>query len=72
MIKNRFLSLILRCKKFHPFIQDEETVIKKLAEEMGLESGDERTFEDQVYCERKLRPKTTTSEKFYDFEENEK
>lgn len=38
---------------------------------MGLESGDERTFEDQLYCERKLRPKTTTCEKFYDFEESE-
>jgi len=32
MIKNRFLSLILKCKKFHPFIQNEETAIIKLAE----------------------------------------
>lgn len=40
MIKNRFLSLILKCKKAHPFIQDEETAIKKISEEMGLQSED--------------------------------
>lgn len=40
MIKNRFLSLILKCKKTHPFIQDEETAIKKISEEMGLKSED--------------------------------
>lgn len=49
MIKNRFLSLILKCKKFHPFIQDEETAIIKLAEQMGLEGGSEKTFEDELH-----------------------
>lgn len=29
MIKNRFLSLMLKCKKMFPFIQDEETAIKR-------------------------------------------
>ena len=31
MIKNRFISLILKYKKIHPFIQDEEDIINKIA-----------------------------------------
>lgn len=38
MIKNRFLSLILKCKKTFPFIQDEESAIKKIFQEMGFSS----------------------------------
>lgn len=31
MIKNRFISLVLKFRKLYPLIQDEEEVIKKMA-----------------------------------------
>ena len=36
MIKNRFISLILKYKKIHPFIQDEEDIINKIAQDMEI------------------------------------
>lgn len=73
MIKNRFLSLILRCQKLNPFIHDEKILIGKLAVEMNLKFGEEKTFEDQICSERKLRQKRMTSEKVFlnQFDENE-
>lgn len=36
MIKNRFLSLILKCKKMHPYITDEDKALKKITGDLGL------------------------------------
>ena len=36
MIKNRFLSLILRCRKNNPSIIDEEKALYKIAAEFDL------------------------------------
>ena len=58
MIKNRFLSLILKCKKLHPFIQDEESALEKINQLMGLSTDYQNSNEDNIYAERKLRPKS--------------
>lgn len=36
MIKNRFISLVLRFKKIYPLIQDEEDLIRKIGEYMEI------------------------------------
>ncbi len=58
MIKNRFLSLILKCKKLHPFIQDEESALEKINQQMGLSTDYQNSNEDNIYTERRLRPKS--------------
>lgn len=45
MIKNRFLSLILKYKKSYPFIQDEDLIIKKIFQDMGICSDDKIIYE---------------------------
>lgn len=36
MIKNRFISLVLKYKKQNPFIYGEEDALKGIAEAMGI------------------------------------
>ena len=56
MIKNRFISLVLRYKKSHPYVYDEEEALKGIAREMGFieEKDDQNIFSRS---ERSLRNK---------------
>lgn len=57
MIKNRFLSLTLKCKKSNPMITDEESALKKISEEFGLKPTSGFLFMEDLGIEKRLRPK---------------
>ena len=57
MIKNRYLSLTLKCKKNHHYSCDEEEAIRLIAEGMGLKSLETLPFHEDCGIEKRLRPK---------------
>ena len=57
MIKNRFLSLILKCKKSYPYIIEEEAALKKISGEMGLSELQKTPEFDSTRMSRRLRDK---------------
>lgn len=56
MIKNRFISLILKFKKAYSLVEDEDELVQKMAVDMGIDLDTEQQIKREE-VEKKLRHK---------------